>query len=287
MDIEIEVLQANGSIRTQDKTQEAEAEVDPWKLPEVHVEYTKWSELSCCGKVKRMAVGIGKVILLIGCLYFFICSLDLLSKSFRLIGGKTAGSVFQHNDILSNPVAGLMIGVLATVLLQSSSTTTGIAISMAVSKVLTVRDVIPIVMGANIGTSTTNTFVSLGQITKKDEFRRAFAGATVHDMFNWLTVLVFLPLEAVTGYLYYLTKAILSSVDFPKSKEKQKSLQLLKTITKPFTNLIMRALTIFFETHCTAGHNVCNDGTYEGLQDNKFLPALLCHVIHARQESFV
>ena len=58
---------------------------------------------------------------------------------------------------------------------------------------------IPIVMGANIGTSVTNTIVSMGQITNKDDFRRAFAGATVHDIFNWLTVIVLLPLEVITG----------------------------------------------------------------------------------------
>ena len=58
-----------------------------------------------------------------------------------------------------------------------------------------VRQAIPIVMGANIGTSVTNTIVSMGQIKDKDEFRRAFAGATVHDMFNWLSVVVLLILE--------------------------------------------------------------------------------------------
>ncbi len=56
-------------------------------------------------------------------------------------------------------------------------------------------------MGANIGTTVTNTLVSLGQATNKDEFRRAFGAATVHDMFNWLTVIVLLPLEAATGQL--------------------------------------------------------------------------------------
>lgn len=54
-------------------------------------------------------------------------------------------------------------------------------------------------MGANIGTSVTNTIVALGQMSDKGEFRRAFAGATVHDMFNWLTVIVLLPLEVATG----------------------------------------------------------------------------------------
>ena len=64
-----------------------------------------------------------------------------------------------------------------------------------------VRQAIPIIMGANIGTSVTNTIVSFGQVANRDEFERAFAGATVHDMFNWLTVIVLLPLELITGKL--------------------------------------------------------------------------------------
>lgn len=70
--------------------------------------------------------------------------------------------------------------------------------------VLDVKRAIPIVMGANIGTSVTNTLVSIGQITDISDFRRAFAGATVHDMFNWLAVIVLLPLEVASGKL--LTK---------------------------------------------------------------------------------
>lgn len=64
---------------------------------------------------------------------------------------------------------------------------------------LSVTKAIPIVMGANIGTSVTNTIVSMGQITNKNDFRRAFAGATVHDVFNWMTVLVLLPVEVIFG----------------------------------------------------------------------------------------
>ena len=65
--------------------------------------------------------------------------------------------------------------------------------------VVTVELAIPMIMGANIGTSVTNTIVSIGQINNKNEFRRAFAGATVLDMFNWLSVIILLPLEAATG----------------------------------------------------------------------------------------
>ena len=64
-----------------------------------------------------------------------------------------------------------------------------------------VKPAIPIVMGANIGTSVTNTIVSLAEAAERNEFRRAFAGAVVHDIFNWLSVIVFLPLEIASGYL--------------------------------------------------------------------------------------
>lgn len=70
------------------------------------------------------------------------------------------------------------------------------------------------VMGANIGTSVTNTLVSIGQITNENDYRRAFAGATVHDVFNWLTVIVLLPLEVATGKQTIITVNILSLKEF-------------------------------------------------------------------------
>ena len=93
-------------------------------------------------------------------------------------------------------------------------------------------------MGANIGTSVTNTIVSAGHVSDRDQFRRAFAGATVHDVFNWLSVLIFLPIEAASGYLYHLSGAITDSLGL-KEGEREK-VELLKKITKPFTNLVVQ-----------------------------------------------
>lgn len=44
--------------------------------------------------------------------------------------------------------------------------------------VLQVKQAIPIVMGSNIGTTVTNTIVSLSQSSDREMFERAFAGAT-------------------------------------------------------------------------------------------------------------
>lgn len=93
-------------------------------------------------------------------------------------------------------------------------------------------------MGANIGTSVTNTIVSVGHVGNRDQFRRAFAGATVHDIFNWLCIVVLLPIETATGYLYYLSEAITDSLGLAKGETTK--VELLQKITKPFTDVIVR-----------------------------------------------
>ena len=154
------------------------------------------------------------------------------------MGGKKAGEVFRNSEVFNNPVAGMLVGVLVTVLVQSSSTSTSIFITMVAADLLTVTQAIPLVMGANIGTSVTSTIVALGQSGDRNEFRRAFAAATVHDMFNFMCVIVLLPLEAITGYLYRLSKALIDATPGLKSGEKPPD--ILKALTKPFTSKIIK-----------------------------------------------
>ncbi|KAJ7316600.1 hypothetical protein JRQ81_002762 [Phrynocephalus forsythii] len=174
---------------------------------------------------------------MLGFLYLFVCSLDVLSSAFQLAGGKVAGDIFKDNAILSNPVAGLVVGILVTVLVQSSSTSSSIIVSMVSSGLLEVASAIPIVMGSNIGTSVTNTIVALMHASDRNDFKRAFAGATIHDCFNWLSVLVLLPLEVSSGYLYHLTKAAVATLHF---RTGQDAPELLKVITEPFTSRIIQ-----------------------------------------------
>ena len=90
-------------------------------------------------------------------LYLFLFGLDLMGGSFSALGSKGAGNLFTFSD---NPIAGLMVGILATVLVQSSSTSTSIVVGLVGADVLAVKQAIPIIMGANIGTSVTNTIVT-------------------------------------------------------------------------------------------------------------------------------
>ena len=97
-------------------------------------------------------------------------------------------------------MVGLMIGVLGTVLVQSSSTFTSIIVAAIGGANLPISIAVPMLMGANIGTSVTNTLVAMTQVGDKKQFERAFSAATVHDCFNWCSVIVFLVLELATGF---------------------------------------------------------------------------------------
>jgi sodium-dependent phosphate cotransporter len=138
--------------------------------------------------LKRTLKIVGVIVLL----YLFLVSIKLMGASFKLFGKGFAEQLIRS---CSDPLVGLFIGILATSLIQSSSTTTSLVVALTGGGVLPVEYAIPIIMGANIGTSITNVLVSFAFVTRKGDFRRAFAGATVHDFFNLWTVIVFFPLE--------------------------------------------------------------------------------------------
>lgn len=134
-----------------------------------------------------------KLLAIAALLYLFVLAITLLGGSFKLAGKETAQSIF---GVTSNPIVGLMIGLLATSIIQSSSTTTSIIVGLVGSGFVTLENAIPMVMGANIGTTITNLIVSMAHISRSDEFKRAFAGSVVHDFFNLCAVVVLLPLQS-------------------------------------------------------------------------------------------
>lgn len=153
--------------------------------------------------------GATNTILKIACVlllvYCFLLSISLMQGAFRLFGEDFAERLFAF---ASNKFIGLFIGILTTALVQSSSFTTSLVVGLVGGGMLRIDMAIPIIMGANIGTSVTNTLVAHGHITRKEEFRRAAEGALIHDILNVLTVIVLFPLEMIFGLIEKSSKAV-------------------------------------------------------------------------------
>ena len=144
---------------------------------------------------------LARVTSIVALLFIFLLGVKTLGEGFELIGREPAlNSFFTATE---NPFIGLIVGLLATTVMQSSSVTTSMVVALvaAPETPLPLANAIPMIMGANIGTAVTSTIVSLGHVGRPEEFKRAFPVALCHDLFNYLVVLVLLPLELITGYL--------------------------------------------------------------------------------------
>ncbi len=175
-------------------------------------------------------------------LYLFFISIELTGKAFKGFGEDFAKQLIATT---ANPFVGLFIGILSTSIMQSSSMTTSILVGMVAVGTISVRNAIPVVMGANIGTTVTNTIVAMAHITRKQEFQRAFGGALLHDFFNSLSVLILLPLHLISqlilgkGYLQFLAEGLASVF---RNVGGMKFASPLKLVTRPIVDLLYKRL---------------------------------------------
>ena len=143
---------------------------------------------------------IRRILSVVFLLFVFLLGVKGLGDGFKLFGSDFLDSFFS---LTANPFVGIFVGVLATTLVQSSSVSTSMIVGLvaAPENPLPLANAVPMIMGANIGTTVTNSIVSLAHMGRRDEFERAFSVAACHDFFNILAVSILLPLELMTGYL--------------------------------------------------------------------------------------
>src|SRR5699024_2457687 len=118
--------------------------------------------------------------------YILITAVSIIGSGF---GAATGGRAEEIVAFAQNPVIGLVIGLCAGVLAPSAATPSASVVGM-VAGGLPLDTAIPILMGANVRTTLTSTLVSLGAAGDPNQCRRAFTAASVHDMYNPLSVTI-------------------------------------------------------------------------------------------------
>ena len=196
-----------------------------------------------------LAFKIGQLLFI---LFIFLVALNLMSGSFKLFG---KGFAEELVNITTNPFISLFIGMLATSIIQSSSTTTTLIVAVVASGEISLLNAIPMIMGANIGTSVTSTIVSLGHIGNREEYQRAVAGASVHDFFNIITVVVVFTLEMTTGALASVSSWLAAAIGPQEGEGLGNAMFFVKDTAKgiielvgsnPYISLPLGLLALFF-----------------------------------------
>lgn len=179
---------------------------------------------------------VWKAILILGAIFLFLLSIDLMGGAFNRIGKPVVEAFITATN---NPFIGLFMGLLITAIIQSSSTTTSMVVAIVASGSLSLQNAIPIVMGANIGTTFTSTIVALGYINKNREFNRAISAGTLHDFFNILTACIIFPLEYFYGFLSYFSSNLTAAITSSSISENLKGFNLEIWLTKSVSEFIL------------------------------------------------
>ncbi len=175
-------------------------------------------------------------------IYLLLLAVGMIGSGFKWAAGgaEAARHLF---DFATNPFMGMVIGTMATAVVQSSSTATSIIVGLAAGG-LPVDIAIPMILGVNIGTTMTATLVSLGSIGTRKTFRRSFAAATVHGFFNVMAVMIFMPLEMMTGILGKTSAVVANWIYSDNSSGVQMGFDIIKPITRPVIKIASEQLQV-------------------------------------------
>lgn len=174
-------------------------------------------------------------LLILVLVYLLMVSVGVLSQGFRGISGGSDGAAAIF-EFANNPLVGVILGVLATALVQSSSAVTSVIVGL-VGGGLPIAIAIPMIMGSNMGTTVTNTLAALGSLNDSEAFNRSFSAATVHDFFNLFTIVIFLPLELLFHPLEQLSGSMANWIQGSEDLSVQQ-FDFIRAITRPLINQI-------------------------------------------------
>ena len=127
---------------------------------------------------------------LLGGLSLFLFGMNVMGQALERRAGSRLRSLL--GKMTTNPVAGLLTGLAVTAVIQSSSATTVMVVGFVNSGLMTLRQAINMIMGANIGTTVTAWILSLAGISSSNIFVRLLKPAS------------FTPVVAFVGMIYYM-----------------------------------------------------------------------------------
>ncbi|PIC17706.1 hypothetical protein B9Z55_023855 [Caenorhabditis nigoni] len=195
-----------------------------------------WTSTPTKHKVKYYITCSFLIFLILIVLFIYVCSLANMSTAFGLLGSRGLGKAIQESPLINDPISAVIVGMLATVVLQSATTTTNILVTMVAANMITVHDAIPVMIGSELGSSLVNAMVSLAYSGKPEQFRRAFSAAILGDVFNICGLFVIFPMEMVTGLIEKVSWWIVD----PLISEQGLSFKTLDLLTDPINQIILQ-----------------------------------------------
>ena len=115
--------------------------------------------------------------MLLGGLGLFLCGMQMMSSNLEAVAGDRLKGILEK--LTSNRILGVLVGAVITAVIQSSSATTVMVVGFVNSGLMTLRQAVWIIMGANIGTSITGWILCLSYIDGSSGIAQLLSTATI------------------------------------------------------------------------------------------------------------
>ncbi|MBQ6570611.1 MAG: Na/Pi symporter, partial [Clostridia bacterium] len=102
---------------------------------------------------------ISNILELVGGLALFLFGMNLMGSALEKSAGNRLKSILEN--LTSNPIKGFLLGLVVTLIIQSSSATSVMVVGFVNSGVMTIAQSMGIIFGANLGASVTSWLLSL------------------------------------------------------------------------------------------------------------------------------
>lgn len=130
------------------------------------------------------------VLTLIGGLCLFLFGMNVMGQALERRAGSSLRILLRK--LTTNPIAGFLTGLGVTAVIQSSSATTVMVVGFVNSGLMTLREAVNVIMGANVGTTVTAWILSLSGIDSGNIFVQMLKPTS------------FTPILALVGIIFYM-----------------------------------------------------------------------------------
>ena len=133
------------------------------------------------------------ILTLIFGLSLFLFGMNLMGDTLKKSAGRKLKVIL--GKLAGNPFKGFALGLVVTSIIQSSSATTVMVVGFVSSGTMLLSHAVPVIMGANVGTTVTSWLTALSGIG---------GASAVGSIMQWFKPSTFTPVVALTGLLFYM-----------------------------------------------------------------------------------
>lgn len=240
-DLDLDMKESEKTLENFRKNEERKIKLEKKRLKkekEADQMEKEWNKYSAKEKLLFILFTIIKLFFVIGFLYMFLLSLNFLSIGFTLVTPYLLSAKDTFGFFLANPFAAFAIGLFFTSILQDCTSTISISVTLVGAGIIKLKNTVPLIIGANIGSCVTNSLMAMTLTANDQEFKRAFSAATLIDIFNYLTASVILTAEILFGFMTFLSEKLASLM--PNDAESLKKINFVSALVDPFVKLFIK-----------------------------------------------